>query len=148
MVNLDTLQGGVGDSLIFEEDGNSSIDVTNESRDGMSEPSVTLSEDDIESIVQSVKAEEGIAPSVIMVNDQADTEGNVAVRVLSGSQIPGQQDTGPIVVINIHADTLGIGGNEGGIDIRDLVTVRNKGNSARLEVDEPVIKELDMDKIN
>ena len=82
-----------------------------------------------------------------MVNDQADTEGNVAVRVLSGSQIPGQQDTGPIVVINIHADNFGLGGNEGDIDIADIVTVRNQGNLPSLGGDKSVFKELDMDEV-
>ena len=71
--------------------------------------------------MQTVKTKVGKTP-IIMVTDQEDVEENIAVRFLQPGQVAGLQG-GPIVVINIHADSLGLGGRNGGLD---LSQIRNK----------------------
>ena len=89
-----------------------------ESSDTRKDTNLLLNDEDIENIVQTVKVKDGI----IMVTDQEDVEENIAVRFLQPGQVAGLQG-GPIVVINIHADSLGLGGRNGGLD---LSQIRNK----------------------
>jgi len=117
VISLDTLQGDLDEGLKVEQDeeeeGLLSFldnigDTSAGNEDDNEDPVLSLSEDDIENIVQSVKDESGISPSVVMLNSGSDS-----VRLLpQGGQLPGGQG-GPIVVINIHAESLGLGGSRG-----------------------------------
>ena len=89
--------------------------------------------------MQTVKAEEGKAP-IIMVTDKEDEEENVSVRFLQPGQVPGVQG-GPIVVINIHADSLGLGGRDGELNlsnIKDKLKQNTKSIPAQLDESIPV----------
>ena len=104
---LDTIK----DNPLFDDEGSDTRKDTN----------IMHNDEDIENIVQTVKAKDGKTP-LIMVTDQEDVEENIAVRFLQPGQVAGVQG-GPIVVINIHADSLGLGGRNGGLDLGEI---RNK----------------------
>ena len=146
VVTLDTLAAQLDDGLIDDEEEEvfeeelSILDMINERPVFSSDEPETVKEtssvleEDIESIVETVKAEEGKSP-IIMVTDQEDEEENISVRFLQPGQVPGVQG-GPIVVINIHADSLGLGGREGELDIsqiRNKIKQRTKSTPALLE---------------
>ena len=82
---------------------------------------IVFSDENIENILQTAKTKDGKTP-IIMVTDQGDVEENIAVRFLQPGQVGGIQG-GPIVVINIHAASLGLGGRNGGLDLGEI---RNK----------------------
>ena len=91
------------------------------SDDTRKDTKIVLNDESIETIVETVKAKGGKNP-ILMVTDEEDVEENIAVRFLQPDQVAGVQG-GPIVVINIHADSLGLGGINGGLDLREI---RNK----------------------
>merc|ERR1712106_228414 len=121
----DGLTGNEDD--ILEEDFsilNTNIDnplFDDEGSDTRKDTNLVLNDEDIENIVQTVRGKDGKTP-LIMVTDQEDVKENVAVRFLQPGQVAGLQG-GPIVVINIHADSLGLSGRNGGLD---LSQIRNK----------------------
>merc|ERR1711892_387668 len=130
VLTLDTLPRAVDDGLTDEEedileDEFSFSDTIKDnpilSDDTRKDTKIVLNDESIESIVETVKAKGGKNP-IIMVTDQEDVEENVAVRFLQPGQIAGFQG-GPIVVINIHADSLGLGGRNGDLNLKEI---RNK----------------------
>jgi hypothetical protein len=160
VLTLDTLTGGLDDGLnseggkaleeefsILDNIGGTSI-VNNEGTGIRKDPTILINEDDIENIVKSVRDEAGKSPSIIMVTNQEDAEENIAVRFLPSSQVAGSQG-GPIVVINIHADSLGLGGRDGDLDISDLdmsdlrTKLLKNTKLAPAEIKESIPKELD-----
>ena len=150
LVTLDTLPAALDTSLadieeeIFEEEF-SILDKINENPVLNSEEPDTAKdinsvlEDDIESILKKVKEEEGQAP-IIMVTDEEDEDENISVRFLQPGQVAGVEG-GPIVVINIHADSLGLGGRDGDLDlaeIRDKIRENTKSKQVLREEAIPV----------
>jgi len=150
VVTIDTLPGGSDEEDEALEEELSVLgnigDISGRNKDDKEirdEATLSLTEEDIENIVQSVKEKDGRTPSIIMVNDEADPGENVAVRFLADGQVPGSQ-AGPIVVINIHADSLGLGGRDGDRDISRIKTrLKDESKLAAIEVDESILKELD-----
>merc|ERR1712106_1251303 len=142
----DGLTGNEDD--ILEEDFsilNTNIDnplFDDEGSDTRKDTNLVLNDEDIKNIVQTVRAKDGKTP-LIMVTDQEDVKENVAVRFLQPGQVAGLQG-GPIVVINIHADSLGLGGRNGGLD---LGQIRNKllktTNSKPIDFEESIPVTLD-----
>merc|ERR1712106_888653 len=142
----DGLTGNEDD--ILEEDFsilNTNIDnplFDDEGSDTRKDTNLVLNDEDIKNIVQTVRAKDGKTP-LIMVTDQEDVKENVAVRFLQPGQVAGLQG-GPIVVINIHADSLGLGGRNGGLD---LSQIRNKlletTNSKPIDFEESIPVTLD-----
>jgi len=150
LVTLDTLPAALDTSLtdieeeIFEEEF-SILDKINENPVLNSEEPDTIKdinsvlEEDIESILEKVKEVEGKAP-VIMVTDEEDEDENISVRFLQPGQVAGVEG-GPIVVINIHADSLGLGGRDGDLDlaeIRDKIRENSKSKQVLREESIPV----------
>jgi len=151
VVTLDTLPGGLDEGLINEEDEaleeqffvlDDSSGKNKNDKEIKPDPTVSLTDEDIENIVQSVKEKDGRTPSIIMVNDEADPGENVAVRFLADGQVPGSQ-AGPIVVINIHADSLGLGGRDGDRDISRIKTKLSENTKlAPIEVEKSIPKDI------
>eukprot|EP00090_Calanus_glacialis_P009095 TRINITY_DN17443_c0_g1_i1.p1 TRINITY_DN17443_c0_g1~~TRINITY_DN17443_c0_g1_i1.p1 ORF type:complete len:385 (+),score=93.62 TRINITY_DN17443_c0_g1_i1:53-1207(+) len=152
VVTLDTVPGGLDDGLQDEEDyaleeeftilDTLSDTLDKEETDTRKDTTILLKDEDIESIVQSVKAEDGKTP-LIMVTDQEDAEENISVRFLQPGQVAGVPG-GPIVVINIHADSLGLGGRDGAFDISDIrKKLLEKTRSEPVEFEETIPVTLD-----
>ena len=121
VVTLDTVPVDAKTDLISKEDTNddyeedfSILETFSDSvvdADIVDTP-IDIDEIDIEEIVKTVQDSEGEVPPILMVTGEDDSDNNVGVRFLQSESAKKVLGGSPIVVINIHADQLGLSGKE------------------------------------